>query len=102
MNSIEGRGIMTKQDIINGAEELKQDLFQSHKVDQRFYEELLEQYSIQVWALKLKDDLYSYEQTLQLQDEYEKIEQWLPRVSEDTFDRYVVIGDLIAVLLEQK
>lgn len=71
---------------------LEIDLRNSHDVSQDFYEELLTEYA----------ENFSWEKVLDLQEKHEDIEKKLPNVSDQEFDEYVIIGDMIAALLSRK
>ena len=67
----------------------EETLRQAHRIDQTFYEELLEDYPIGTW-----------EQILDIQEKRSEIEKQLPDVSDEEFDEFVFLGDLLAVLLK--
>ena len=70
-------------------EELEETLRQAHRIDQTFYEELLEDYTAGTW-----------EQILDIQEKRDDIAKRLPDVSDEEFDEFVFLGDLLAVLLK--
>jgi len=69
-----------------------EELRQARKYSQEFYEELLSEYH--------KSDDIPWEQVLELQEKRDLIEASLPYVSDEEFDEYIFLGDILAVLLE--
>lgn len=67
-----------------------EDLKSAHGVSQEFYEELLTELE------------FSWEKVLDLQEKYEDLEKRLPNVSDQEFDEYVILGDMIAALLSNR
>ena len=65
------------------------DLRTAHDISQEFYEELLTELE------------FSWEKLLDLQEKYEDIEKRLPNVSDQEFDEYIILGDMIAALLQK-
>jgi len=91
---------MNKVEVISKAEELKEVCRQAQGYSQEFYEELLDDYSIHIWALKSIGDSYPWEQVLEIQEHHSKIEELLPNVSDKVFEEYIFLNDLIGVLLK--
>jgi len=91
---------VTKQGVIDKAEELKEICRQSHKYSQEFYEELLDEYAVHVWALKSIKDEYPWMQALKIQEKYDKIEARLSNITDEEFEEFIVLGDFLAVLLK--
>ena len=89
---------MTRNEVINKAEELKEVCKEAHNLDRTFYEECLKDYAVQVWALKSIGDNYPWEQVLEIQEEHDDLSQALPWISDKKFEEYIVLGDLLAVL----
>ena len=90
---------MDKIELISKAEELKESCKQAHDIDQTFYEELLDSYAINVEALKLAKDEYTWTQVLELQEQYDALEARLPEVSDEEFEEFILLGDFLVILL---
>ena len=67
---------------------------------QEFYEELLEEYRDNVSKLKAVGNNYPWEQLVEVQEKHSEIEKKLPNVSDEEFEEYIWLGDLLAVLLK--
>ena len=77
---------MTKQTII----ELEESLRQAHQY-QDFYEELLSD------CLVLDD---RWQRIIDIQEKHQEIEARLPNLSDGEFDEYIILGDMLAALLD--
>ena len=91
---------MTELEVIGKAEELKESLRLAQGYPE-FYQELLDEYAVQVWALKVAGCSYPWEQLLRIQEEYTIIEAKLPNVSDAEFDEYIHLGNMVAILLTE-
>jgi hypothetical protein len=80
-----------RQQVKSKAIELSSSLFYAIQADQSFYEELLNDYYINIGALKYVDDPYPMELAIDLEEKMEPIKKILPRVSDDMFDQYTVM-----------
>jgi len=74
-----------------GKQEIVETLRIARKYGQEFYEELLEDYPKQV---------NFWEELLEVQEKHNEIEACLPNVSDEEFEEFVFLGDLLAVLLK--
>ena len=96
--------VITKEviggEVITKLEELEESLRQAQKIDQGFYEELLEDYFVYVRALKSVDDSYPWLRAIDIQEEHSEIRARLPNVSEDEFEVYIHLGNLLAILFK--
>ena len=90
---------MTKE-LITKLKELEDDLRIAQKYSQIFYEEILGEYAINIWALKFANDDYPYLQAIEIQERYSDLGRMLPMITEEEFDEYVLLGDQLAVLLK--
>ena len=99
---------MTRTEIIATADKLKSELWElkssTGEEFQELYEQTLDEYAKQAWALKATNDSYTWEQMIGIQGEYDIIYASLtnpsvPTVSDETFARFVFLGDLLGVLL---
>ena len=90
-----------RQEIGKQANELEETLRQAHKVDEGFYRELLTDYIVGIWALKSIGDLYPLDRAIDLEEQRSNIEARLSNVTEEEFEDYVVLWDLLGILYEE-
>ena len=94
---------MTKTEIIAKTKDLEESLRGAHSIDQNFYNELLEEYELHMLTLKSVGDSYPWEQAIIIQEKHDKMSQLLGQaplgMSNDDFEEYIILGDLLAVLL---
>ena len=91
---------MTRQEVITKIEEMKESLKEAKELTQEYYEELLAELSKYLWALLSINDSYPWEQLIVLQDKHNRMNMMLPNVTDEEFEDYIIVGDLIAVTLE--
>lgn len=89
---------MNKKDLITKAEELKESIGQAQKYSQEFYEELLSEFETYILALKNNGDNYPWELALRVQEQLDEVEKSMS--SEDEFEEYVFLNDVLGVLLK--
>ena len=84
-----------------GILELEETLKDAHSVDQEFYEQLLSDYAIQVYSLKLTDNIWFWEHAIEIQERQDQIK--ITICTDEEFEEYILLGDLLVVLfLETK
>jgi len=91
---------MDRQEVVNKVEELKEVCRQAQGISQEFYEEILGDYSVHIRALKSIGDSYPWEQVLEIQEKHDAIGRQLPNVSDEVFEEYIFLNDLMGVLLK--
>lgn len=82
---------------INESEELLREV---NKLDTNLYLGLLDDYSLLVFSLKCTNDASFWDKLIDTQEHYSKFEARLPNVSNDEFEEYVVLSDLLGELYE--
>ena len=83
----------------NVVDDLEETLRQAHKIDEGFYQELLRDYTVQVMSLKSID--YLWEKIVEIEERRASIEARLPNVTDEEFEDYVVMWDLLGILYEE-
>ena len=78
--------------------ELEETLWQAHKIDEAFYQEILHDWAVNVLALKYIGDSYPWERLIDIEERRLDIEARLPDVSEEDFEDYIVLWDLSGIL----
>ena len=91
---------MDRTELISKTKDIKASLETSHNLFSDLYNSLLDDYFINIYVLKHINDMYIWEQVLELQEKYDQIKSQLPNVSDEVFDEFIITGDLLAVLLE--
>ena len=92
---------MIRAEVIAKANELEETLRQAHGYSQEFYEELLDDYVVNVWALKSIGDSYPWERAIELQEKQQKIESRMPNITAGEFDEYTILSDQLAILFTE-
>jgi len=92
---------MLKAEVIKKADELEDMLISTAGLDEDITLELLDEYSIHVWALKYINDDYPFVKALRIQEICDNVERRSPKVSSETYEQYVVYLKLLAVCLEE-
>ena len=91
---------MTKEEIISNANELEESLRIVYGLDDDgFYRELLDDYSINIWALKSIGDSYPYDRAIEFQEKCDNIEARIPNITEEEFNEYTFYTELLAISL---
>jgi len=86
-----------RNDIRNRITELEDTLISIAGLDEELTNELLDEYCINVWALKSVDDTWIWEQTIRLQEIVDTIETRMPRISDKIFEEYIMYLNLLAI-----
>ena len=94
------RVFLAQEEIRKRASDLEETLRQAHQYE-TFYRELLGDWFVLIHALKYAKDPYPWERMIEIEEEKSLIEAKLPNVSDDEFDKYVVLWDLLGVLYEE-
>jgi hypothetical protein len=92
---------MKAQTVRDRADKIEDSLIMISGIDENITRELLDEYAINVWALKYVNDDYPFVQALRLQDICEEIESRLPRVSDKIFNEYVNYLDLLSICMQE-
>lgn len=93
--------MITREMIRKKSGELEETLRQALPISQEFYEELLDDYSIYVWALNVIGDNYPLEKAIEVQEKYSEIESRMPNITEEEFDEYTFLSDQLAILFTE-
>ena len=86
---------ITRQSVIDKIVELEEALREAIKIDESFYEELLNDYKVHVWALKSIGDIYPSDRAIDIQEQFDKLESRMPNI---TFEEVMLLSDLLEVL----
>ena len=92
---------MLREAVIEKVNELEGTLRQALSISQEFYGELLDDYAVQVWALKSIGDSYPWEKAIDIQERHSKIESRMPNITKEEFEEYVLLNDLLGVLYKE-
>ena len=87
--------MITVKDLILKSKELEDSLFDVYPIDKTFYNEVLQDYSIQIYALKHIGNSYPLEHAIDIEEQKSDIE--IDPTPED-FDRLTVMLDILGVL----
>ena len=68
-------------------------------LDQELERELLDEYSVNAWALKAIGDEWIWEQAIRVQEICDTIESRIPKISEEVMNEYVAYNILLAICL---
>lgn len=92
---------MKRADVIAKANDLEDTMIDAAGiVGDDIITELLQDYSVHVWALKSVGDDYPLEQAIRIWDIIEFVESKLPDVPEHIYDWYVVYLKLYSICME--
>jgi len=92
---------MKRKEVIEKSNELEETLRQALPISQEFYEDILSDYSVHVWALKSIGDSYTWERAIEAQEKHSEIEAMMPDITEGEFDEYVLLNDLLGILYKE-
>jgi len=90
----------SKSEIVSEMEEIEDTLIDTAGMNWEYSLELLDDYAIRCWALKIRGDSYPLEQAIRLQEIFEEIEKLMPNVSDLVFEQFCIYIHLLAISLE--
>ena len=90
--------IITRQSVIEKVAELEDSLKEAIKIDESFYQELLSDYKVHVWALKSVGDNYPMDKAIDIQEQFDKLESRMPFITGEEVKESVLLNDLLDVL----
>lgn len=68
-------------------------------IDREFYLTVLDEWTIYIYALKSVNDPYPWDRAVEIEEQKSLIEARLPDVTDEEFDKYTVLMDMLGVLL---
>ena len=89
---------MLRTEAINKIEELELSLSEAQRIDETFYQELLDDWSVYIWALKSIGDSYPYDRAIGLEDGKKQLELVLPESSREDCGEYLRLCNLLEVI----
>ena len=81
--------------------DLEESIIQVQKIDRGFYQELLNDYTNKIQELKSNNDSLFWERAIMLEERKADIEARLPNVSDEEFEEYVALLDLLGIIYEE-
>ena len=89
---------MIRQEVINKIWELEQSLPEAQRIDEAFYQELLGDWAIYIWALKSIRDSYPYSRAIDFEARKNQLELVLPDSSREDCEEYLRVCNLLEII----
>ena len=90
--------LMVRKEAINKIEELELSLSEAQRIDEAFYQELLDDWSIHIWALKSIHDSYPYDRAIDFEGRKTQLELVLPDSSKEFCEEYLRLCNLLEII----
>ncbi len=91
--------VFTKESLITHETELR-ELMPLFIENRETYEPILKDYGECIRNMSVFDQNWHWEQSLIIQEQLDLIEKQLPNVTDEEFDKYTCLLDILAILLE--
>ena len=89
---------MIRQEVINKIWELEQSLPEARRIDETFYQELVSDWTIYIWALKSIGDSYPYQRAIDFEARKNQLELVLPDSSRGDCEEYLRLCNLLEII----
>ena len=89
---------MLRKEVIGKIEELELSLSEAQRIDETFYQELLDDWTIYIWTLKSMGDSYPYDRAIDFEDKKKQLELVLPESSRGDCEEYLRLCNLLEII----